>query len=200
MNRRKFIAASAGAAGMAIAGCIELGETVDELPRPIKGDEDAPVTLEVFEDFACPACQDFITNVVPDLESEYIDEGDVQFHHYDWPIPTDNRWSYEMANAARAVQDREGEEAFFEYKELLYEDQSNISEDVLRTAAEEVGIEDVEGVLDDAANSVYQPVIDDDTEEGNQLEVEVIPTVFVNGEMMPDFSYETLTGAIDPEL
>lgn len=205
LNRRKFLTTSA-ITSIALAGCIEPGETVDELPRPVMGSDDATLELHVFEDFSCPACQDFNQNHFPQIKEEYIDEGLVRFYHYDWPIPVHPRWSTEMANGARAVQDKHGDDTFFEFKSLLYENQSNISVDVMRQLAENLEIDDVEYILESASISAYQPVIDTDVAEGNQRNVGGTPTVFIGGdsfdnlEVLPTFTYEVISDTLDAQL
>lgn len=207
-NRRKFLKMSAvtSASTIALSGCIEPGETIDELPRPKMGDEDAPLEIHVFDDYSCPVCQDFVLNHLPQIIDEYIEEGLVEYHHYDWPIPVHPRWSSEMANAARAVQDTEGNDTFFEFKTLLYEQQDNISVDVMRNIAEELDVTDVDTVLERGSNSVYQPVIDDDKQYGNELGVGGTPTVFIGGdnfeelEQLPDYTYDTLSQTFDAQL
>ncbi len=207
-NRRKFLKMTtlASAIPMGLAGCLEPGETIDELPRPKMGDEDAPLEMYVFDDYACPVCQDFALNHLPQLTEEYIDEGLVEYYHYDWPIPTHPRWSSEMANAARAVQDLEGNDAFFEFKTSLYEQQDNISVDVMRDIAEQLDITDVDTVLERGSNSVYQPVIDADRQYGDELGVGGTPTVYIGGdnfdelEQLPDYTYDTLSETFDAQL
>lgn len=199
-TRRKFVAtAGMGIAGVS-AGCLNDVEQVEELPRPMLGNEDAPVTVEVYEDFACPACQQFQMNVMPEIREEYIDEGDVQFHHYDFPIPVDGHWSYMMAGSARAIQDRAGQDAYFDYKEILYDNQSQISEEVIRTATEDVSVEDVEGVIADAENEVYQPVLDSDQSHGQDRGVQGTPSVFVDDQHLPSYDYDTVSAAIESSL
>lgn len=200
LNRRKFLSASAGVAGISIAGCVEPGETVSELPRPTIGEDDAPVTVSVFEDYMCPTCQRFEQNVSPQIISNYVETGDVKYQYYDWPIPVQSRWSYEVANAARYVQDNLGSEVFFDFKSIMYDNQSNMSEDVIRTAGEEVGVSNVEELIEQAANSVYQPVIESDVDEGRERGVGGTPTVFVNGEVLPTFTFDVISSTVDAQL
>lgn len=207
INRRKFMLKSSASLGVvAVAGCIEPGGRVSELPRPIRGDEDAPLTLHIFDDFACPVCQDFILNHYPNIVEEYIEEGLVNLHHYDWPIPVHPRWSSEMANTARSVQDKEGNEMFFEFKTLLYENQNNISVDVMSQLLDQLGVDNNSEILEDGSNSVYQPVIDADRDEGTQRGVGGTPTVFIAGEgfdepeQLPDYTYDTISGVLDAQL
>ena len=206
LNRRNYLKVSAASiGGISIAGCIEPGETVDELPNPVLGDEDAPLELHIFEDYSCQVCQDFNINHLPQLKEEYIDEGVVKMYHYDWPIPVHPRWSSEMANAARAVQDTDGNDEFFEFKKLLFENQDNISVDVMREISEGMNLSDVTYVLESGSNSVYQPVIDTDVDYGNSLGVGGTPTVFVGGEpfdeldRLPTYTYDVISGVIDAQ-
>ena len=207
LNRRSYLKmSSASIAGISLAGCIEPGETINELPRPTLGSDDATVELHVFEDFSCHVCQDYNLNHLPQIKEDYIDEGSVKYFHYDWPIPVHPRWSSEMANAARAVQDKEGNDAYFAFKKLLFENQGNISVDVMRDIAESMDIEDVTYVLESGSNSVYQPVIDADREEGDSLGVSGTPTVFVAGDnfdglkQLPNYTYDVLSGVIDANV
>lgn len=197
---------SIGAGSIALAGCIEPGEQVSELPRPVLGDEDTGLELHVYEDFACPACQQFELDEKPQIVSDYVDEGLVSIHHYDWPIPTHNRWSSEMANTARAVQDFEGTEKFFEFKTLLYENQANISVDVMNQLLEELDIaEESTEILERGSNSLYQPVIDADKQNGDERGVQGTPTVFIDGddvdsEAIPSFDADTISSVLDAQL
>jgi len=200
LNRRKFVAASIGTASLGLAGCIDSVETVDELPRPTIGEDDAPVTLESYDDLMCPACQEFSLQVLPQVVEEYVDTGDVKVQFYDWPIPVQPRWSHELANASRYVQDLEGNDAYYQFKTQLYENQSNISVDMLRQIGEEQGVTDVDSLIEDAANSVYQPVIDADKSDGTERGVDVTPTIFINGEVIPNYSFDVVSSTIDSNL
>ncbi len=206
INRRKFMIASASVGGVALAGCIESGERVSELPRPILGDEDAPLSLHVFDDFACPVCQDFILNHFPQIRDEYVDEGLVNIHHYDFVIPTHPRWSSEMANTARAVQDQEGNDMFFEFKTLLYENQDNISVDVMGSLLDELDIDNSAEILEAGSNTLYQPVLDEDKQEGERRGVGGTPTLYIDGEnfdepdQLPDFTSDSVISVLDAQL
>lgn len=50
------------------------------------GAADAPLELEVFEDFQCPYCVLFTANVEPALISEYVDTGKVKLTFRNFPI------------------------------------------------------------------------------------------------------------------
>lgn len=207
-TRRTYLATTgaiaAGTAGF--AGCLgsspaaetshncELPDRdqVGELPQPRVGPDDAAVTVEVFEDFACPGCRAFATGDLSRLKDDYADA--VAFEHYDFPIPV-SEWSERIANAARSVQDQYGDETFFAFSQAAYENQDDYSWQLVGDLAEEVGADPCT-VLSDANNETYAPVINANVDEGRQRNAPGTPTVFVNGEMI-DASYRAVEAAID---
>lgn len=201
MKRRQFVSGTI-ATGLAagLAGCLPDAERVEELPRPRKGPEDADVVIQVFEDYSCPACQQFNQNVEPSIEDEYLGEESVAFEHFDWPIPVHPRWSYEMANAARGVQDRLGDEEFFTFRDAIFEQADEITTDIIEEEAESVGVEELDVFMNDASASLYRPVIQSDKTTGEERGVTATPGVFVNGELQSSPSFEVISSSIDNEL
>lgn len=190
-----------GALGIAgLAGCLgdSTGQTVDSLPAPTMGDTNAPVVVQGFEDFMCPHCGTFALQVLPDIESEYVEPGDVRYEHHDFPLPI-GEWSWKAGSAARSVQDNVGNEAFFEFSKGMYRNMENYSLEVVEALAEEVGA-DPETVAADASGLTYKPVLEADRELGQQKGVSGTPTVFVNGSMTDDPSFDTVAAAIESEL
>lgn len=206
INRRNFIKSSAAIGTVSIAGCLDPGETVNEMDRPIIGDEDAEFELHVFEDYSCPACQDFVLNHKSQIEDNYIDTGVAQLHHYDYPIPVNRRWSTELANVSRAVKDLEDSETFFEFTNILYENQGDMSVSIIRDAAENVGVSDIDYVVESGSASRYQPVIDDDYDEGQAREIGGTPTVYILGgpfeepEALPAYTADVVSNVLDSNM
>ena len=203
LSRRAVLGLTAGTAA-SLAGCTGSAgssdvETVDSLPPPVAGDPEASDTVMVFEDFACPHCRQFALEVFPRLESEYLDPGRIRYEHHDFPIPVDDRWSWQAASAARAVQDTVGDPAFFDYAKGLYDHQSEYSLSVIGTQAEAVSA-DPETVRQAARQEVYRPVLEADRELGKQLELQGTPQVYVNGTRLDSYGYETVAAAIDQQL
>ena len=206
-TRRTYLAtASTVAVGtVGLAGCLggsPAAETshncdlpdrdqVGELPQPRVGPDDAAVTVEVFEDFACPGCRTFAIGDLSRLKDDFADE--VAFEHYDLPIPVSD-WSERIANAARSVQDQYGDETFFAFSQLAYENQDDYSWQLIGDLAEEVGADPCI-VLSDASNETYAPVINANVDDARQRDVPGTPTAFVNGEMV-DASYRAVEAAI----
>ena len=51
-----------------------------------QGSPTAPVTVEIFSDYECPACAYFYTNVYPQFEAEFVKTGKVRVVHRDFPL------------------------------------------------------------------------------------------------------------------
>lgn len=183
-TRRGFLATSAVAAS-ALAGCSGSAandpDEIDDGDRPALGDETAPVTVTVFEDFACPHCRQFNAQVKPAIETQYVEPGDVRYLHADFPIPVDETWSYAVGSAARAVFEEAGNDAFWSFVDSIYEHQGSYSHDVVESVAEETA--DVgETAREAAENESYRDELEADRERGQQWGVNGTPSVFVDDE------------------
>ncbi|WP_284014834.1 DsbA family protein [Halobaculum litoreum] len=208
LTRRDALTASASGAVALIAGCLGGSEAaadpVESMPTPARGPEDAPVTVGVFEDYACPHCRSFATDVYPKLIADYVDGGEVRYEHRDFPIPVHDRWSWEAPGAARAVQDTAGVDAFFTFTRRLFADgwengSMAYSRSLLRTVAADVGA-DPDTVVAAAGEGRYRPVIDADREAGADLGVRGTPTVVVNGDVIEGADYPAVQSAIEARL
>ncbi|MFA9416096.1 DsbA family protein [Natrinema sp. HArc-T2] len=180
----------------------EAVETVDSLPHPTLGPEDAPVTVDVFEDFACGHCARFTTTVYPQIESNYIEPGDIRYRYFDYPIPVDENWSWRAASAARAVQDRTDAETFFSFAKGIYEEQSRLTEDgyqFIREVADDNGVDGCT-VATAAKEEAYQAVVEADKQTGDDRGVPGTPAVFVDGELLENYAWDTVSAAIDGRL
>lgn len=176
-------------------------DTVADLPTPVAGDADAPVTVAVFEDFACPHCRTFAAEVHPKLVADYVEPGVARFEHHDFPIPVHDRWSWQAPSAARAVQDGVGDDAFFEFVGRLFADgwrdgRADYSVDFLETVAADVGAAP-DAVATAATEERYRPVLEADRSTGMDRGVRGTPTVFVDGEATEGYDYETVSAAIE---
>src|SRR5581483_7418181 len=46
---------------------------------PVKGDENAKVTIVEFADFRCPFCEKLFTDTIPQIQKDYVDTGKAKF-------------------------------------------------------------------------------------------------------------------------
>ena len=210
---RRAILASAGTAVAATAGCLgsvtggsgggsqsatdcDLSprETVDSMPAPSIGADDAAVTIMSFEDFSCPHCQTYHLEEFPSIESELVGD-DVRYEHHDLPIPVSEQWSWSVAGAARAVQDSTDDETFFEYAKRMFENQGSYSMSLLDSVADEVGADGCD-VRAAAENGRYRPALEADRQRGIDMGVQGTPTVFVDGTEVPA-TFSDIQAAVD---
>jgi len=68
----------------------------------ILGNPSAPVRIDLFSDFQCPACKIFHEQSLPVLVREYIGTGKVMFVSHEFPLPM-HPYSRQAANFATAA-------------------------------------------------------------------------------------------------
>lgn len=207
-TRRTVLRSGAVLLTGAIAGCTgsgdadsapapdTTGETIDSLPTPSLGPDDAEVTVSVYEDYSCGHCMRYVRDTFPSLREEYVADGIVRYEHHDFPIPVDDRWSWAVASGARAVQDSIDDETFFAFATAIYEHFDAYTLDAIESVATEVGA-DAERVRSAAEDVTYGPVLVADRERGLEAGVEGTPTVFVNGSPTSGYGWETVSEAIE---
>lgn len=212
-TRRAYLATTASALALGSAGClggsggsgggggdgaitsldcdVPVRETVDSLPAPAMGPEDAAVVVDGWEDFACPHCATFSLEVLPKLESEYVSEGVVRYRHHDFPLPVSEWWSWKGASAARQVQSEADDETFFDFAHTLYEKQSAFTRgdaeerlSTLRGLANDAGLDGC-SVAAAASRERYRPLLEAErSDAADDRGFRGTPTVLVAGEQV----------------
>ena len=66
------------------------------------GSKSAPITIEVFEDFQCPACRNFYETTLKQLIDDYVVPGKVYLIHRDFPLDI-HPYSHQAARLANAA-------------------------------------------------------------------------------------------------
>lgn len=209
VSRRTVLKTAGASAVVGAAGCLG-GEPdrvdADALSAPVQGDPDADVTVEVYEDFACGGCRHYKLNIAPAIEEAYVEPELVRYEHRDRPIPVDDTWSWAVANAARSVQDREGDDAFWSFVPTVFQSQDDYSYDVLASIADEFGY-DGERTSADAEAGTYDAVLEDDRGRGETAGVGGTPAIVVDGGIVDipeqptvDDVVTEISGAIDDAL
>src|ERR1700682_1429766 len=59
----------------------------DTDPHVAFGSKNAPIVMEVFSDFQCPACKTLFTTTNRQVMENYVSTGKVYFIHRDFPLP-----------------------------------------------------------------------------------------------------------------
>lgn len=89
--------------------------------EPVLGQEDANVTMVVYEDFQCPYCQRFEQNAVEKIKSNYVESGKVRIIWKDYPIPSlGHDWAVPAAETMECGY-RQSNQAFWDVKETIFD-------------------------------------------------------------------------------
>jgi protein-disulfide isomerase len=143
---------------------------------PVLGTKGARYVVTVFTDFQCPFCarvDPFLHDVVVDPELK----GKVQvvYKHFPLSFHKDARPAAEVAQAVFA---KGGDDAFYRYASILFENQRALGPENLLAFAEQVGVRGVEG---EAKKPQVAAAIDADMKLGTAIGVRGTPSLFVNG-------------------
>lgn len=140
---------------------------------PVKGSENAPVTIVEFSDFQCPFC----SRVVPTLkqiEEEY--KGKVKIAFRQNPLP----FHQNAMSAAKAALAAKEQGKFWEMHDALFADQRNLTEDNIRKIAEQIGL-NVSKFESDWKSDKFNAQIEEDIKFAQQNGASGTPSFFING-------------------
>lgn len=151
------------------------------------GDPNAPVTIEVFEDFQCPACRSFTETIEPLIIEHLIKPGKVNytFHHYPFLDGDTAKNGGESDQAANAAMCANEQGKFWDMNAIMFanwngENQGNLNNVRLEAMAESIGL-DMNTFNDCFDANKYEDEIQADFDHGLELGVGGTPSVFVNG-------------------
>jgi len=152
------------------------------------GDPNAPVTIDVFEDFQCPACQRFTENTEPLIIQNLVATGQARYVFHNYPFLDGNGAgsSGESDQAANAAMCANEQDKFWEMHSILYanwngENQGAFASRRLQAMAESLGF-DMAAFNSCFNANKYESEIQADFDLGGQMGVSGTPTVFVNGQ------------------
>lgn len=159
-------------------------EGAKNVPRPsaedhMRGEKDAPVTLIEYSDFSCPFCGRHHTTAKQLVEES---EGKVNWVYRHFPLGFHDPAATNQATASECVAEVGGEEKFWEFADLLYENQSVGEREDLADLAEEIGV-DASKVLTCLESEKYVKVVQDQLTEGQNSGVMGTPgNILINNE------------------
>lgn len=159
---------------------------------PVRGAEQATLTLIEFADYECPYCQ----QSEPDLnkiEAEY--KSTLAFAYKDFPLPTHTH----AQKAAEAAQCAGVQNKYWEYHDFLLTSRQ-LEVPQLKAAAQAIGLNtgDFDKCLD---SGVRAAAVKANFEEGLQLGISGTPSFLLNGRFISgSIPYEQLRQIIDEEL
>lgn len=152
------------------------------------GDPNAPVTIEVYEDFQCPACRNFTHDVEPLIIQNYVASGQVRYIYRQFPFLDNSVPGQESHQAANASMCALEQGRFWDYHDMLFanwngENQGAFTDKRLVAFAEALGL-NMDEFNSCFESNKYQDAIQEDITSGRQLGVTGTPSVVINGQLL----------------
>jgi len=165
-------------------------QVIDITGHPVKGPVNASVTVIVFSDYLCPACNG-LEPVLHQVLGKY--PADVKLVH---KLCAHHDFSREAVAAAYAAWDQG---KFWEYHDRLFENQLVLNKPKVKAIAKEMHL-DVKRFDKKMKDPAIQKFIDRDMADVSRLGIVGTPTVYVNGKFLKDRSLQGFQTAIEREL
>jgi protein-disulfide isomerase len=191
-----------------------VGEIIQITPRALPqanatslGDTNAPVLVEVWSDFQCPACRIFAEQVEPLVVENYVKPGKALYVYRQYPFLDDSSVIKESDQAANASMCAADQGRFWDYHDILFtnwngENAGSFADKRLVAFAQALGL-DMTKFNTCFKADVFKAQINKDLQDGNNAGVSGTPSVFVNGQLLTPGqvpSYDVIAAAIDAAL
>lgn len=170
------------------------------------GDPNAPVKIEIFEDFKCSACQAFSQSIEPRIIAELVQTGKAYYTFHNYPFLDDNSVVKDSDISASAAMCAADQNRFYDYKKILYTNLNYVagefSNSRVTAFAESIGL-DMDAFESCFKDDKFADKIKEDENLAAEMKVSGTPSVFVNGEQIaPGFvpSFDQINEAVQKAL
>jgi protein-disulfide isomerase len=143
---------------------------------PVRGPEQAKVTVVEFSDFQCPFCGR-VTTTLEQVHKEFPDDVKVVFKH----LPLRIHPNAPKAHAAAEAAHQQGH--FWQMHDKIFGNQRELTEERFVEYAKEIGL-DVDRFKKDMASAEVKRRVDADASEAASLGVTGTPGFFINGKFV----------------
>jgi len=159
---------------------------------PFLGEDKAPVVITVFSDFQCPHCAQ-LGELYPKLLEKYPTSIKIVYKYY--PLP-----NHQFAGAAAvAAYSAQQQGKFWQYHDLVYTEFRELTMEKLTKFAEKLGLNMPQFQQQMNSQEAKDRVIRD-IQEGQAAGTTGTPTMFVNGRLARERTFEALQKMIDESL
>jgi len=176
--------------GSAPAQEISVDGVKDIDPTKALGSKNAPVVMEVFTDFQCPACKQLYTTTLQRVVDNYVDNNKIYMVHRDFPLQM-HAYSMVASLYARAAchigKCQPVEDVLFQNQEKW-----EMTGDVKGTVASVLTPAEMKKVDSLVESGTLQPFIDKDKQIGQAIPVNQTPTSLIHtkdGQTYPIVGY-----------
>lgn len=147
------------------------------------GPEKAALTIVEFSDLQCPYCSQFAP-ILDSLAHAYPNDVRVVYKNFPLSFHPQSR----PAAAAAIAAGKQGK--FFEFRYKVAPHFRDLKDSVYLAVAKEIGLNMEQFKKDMPLTAEVTAILDADTELGRRIGVEGTPTIFVNGKLAQDRSFE----------
>jgi protein-disulfide isomerase len=174
------------------------GFNIDQ--QPTLGNKKAGIEVVELGDYKCPVCSEWNEKVFPTLKTEYINTNQISFSFVNFPfISKDSN----LAALAGEVVYSYDPNAFWDFHHEIYKNQPEetktwATKKYLTSLAKTVIPNlDEQKFQTDLYKSTTMKKVAADVAIGNHFNVQGTPTIFVNGKMVKDPTYNSIKAAIE---
>jgi protein-disulfide isomerase len=167
----RFLAAAALLLSVAVSAQENRGKMV--------GSPSAPIRIEVYSDFACPACRIFHEQTLPMIVRDYVMPGKVVLVNHEYPLNiAAHKYSREAANYATAAA-RFG--LYEPVADALFRSQEswNATGKVRETVASVLNAEQLKKIQALVNDPSIAAEVQRDVDAGNKIPISSTPSIFV---------------------
>ncbi|KKU04432.1 MAG: DSBA oxidoreductase [Parcubacteria group bacterium GW2011_GWA2_45_30] len=183
------------AAGESASSAQVLGDLADD--DPALGNPSAPVTMVEFADFQCPFCARMFSETLPQIKEKYVKTGKVKFVYRDFPLSSIHQFAQKAAEAGECADEQE---KFWQYHDILYSRQQQLSNENIKKWADEIGL-DIAQFNQCLDSGKYMDEVAKDLADGQAAGVTGTPGTFVNGRLVSGaLPYAQFEAIIEAEL
>lgn len=141
--------------------------------NPVKGPEDAEITIVDYSEFQCPFCARS-RSTMDELSKRY--EGNIRIVYKHYPLPFHD----EAVPAGRAAYAAHQQGKFWAYHDYLFANQKSLGDELYVEAAAELGL-DLDQFNEDRNSDRSKEVVEKDAADGAQVGVRGTPFFLING-------------------
>lgn len=145
---------------------------------PAIGPPEAPVLIIEFSDFQCGFCGRFARETLAQILETYGDQ--VRFVHRDFPLSSIHPHAQKAAEAAQCANEQG---KYWDYSDVLYQNQTALEIESLNLYAEQLGL-DADAFSECLDSGRYKEEVEKDLTDGRSYGVTATPTFFINGQLL----------------
>jgi protein-disulfide isomerase len=169
--------------------------------RNVVGSPDAPVTVQLWEDFLCPSCQAFATTVKPQLFANDVKSGKVRVEYHYFPLQQHEPGATMSALAAECAADQG---MFWPYHDRVYQmtkvdQQGAVQFDDLVGYAQGMGMDEAR-FRSCLSSQEHLSTVTDSVAQAQQLNLQFTPSVIVGDTLLQDSSYASVSAEVERQL